>query len=689
MTILAFRRLAALSRFSYTPPEVVAPRDRRSVLHSASYALCGSPSSGCLPNEIASERPRGRSPQLGRISRALSLLRGAYTARHLAGIFRDAYARRGEVMQKIFLTALIALALAACGSSGGTDNPPAPPAPVAPPPPPPEPTFEERLADLAAFDPNPCRAETPGFEALGGWLKNDGRELGNSRVWIGDYGTLDLAHTPQTHGARVWATFTDCAVRSSESQYHDYDADGVATLGPYYRALSEHGEDLISSISGSPNYEDIPLPEPGEWGPNWNNVGILGRRHDGTHEGQRALIVQAAGNDNRVRTTNLQKPEFQLALQHTDIALWIIVGGYLGEGTSRTPAAASNVCGAADPLCLFAPFSYNGRSGTSIATPQVAAALDTVWAVWPDMDILDLRNLAFDCAENMSARDGDTSTERTFSYSNGREFTSTTNSTWGHGILSMTCLFTPNGGLQNPVTGNAISGGISGPVAGPVTSASITGVDYTGRDFGYGFVRPVARENWALQALARSAPVSASNARSRDPALHHGSSAFAATSWGIGDLRVNLTAAAPRGGGGKALGLAAQGQFAVLTVRTGIAIQPDGVGSLTGSRAFRAPASVSAALTLEYGHLITSGLSAHVQADHWRTVATRGRSLWEGAELRESRFTAGLVRRFGRHEISLQGIWRSGLSGSLDVDDRAWPVAPRVERGVWLTWNLR
>ena len=102
----------------------------------------------------------------------------------------------------------------------------------------------------------------------------------------------------------------------------------------------------------------------------------------------------------------------------------------------------------------------------------------------------------------MPAREGDTSTERTFSYSNGREFTSTTNTTWGHGILSLTCLFTPNGGLQNPTTGEAISGGIYGPLAGPVTAASITGIDYTGRDFGHGFARPVAKENFALAATA-------------------------------------------------------------------------------------------------------------------------------------------------------------------------------------------
>ena len=504
---------------------------------------------------------------------------------------------------KAVILATTAALLAGCGSSGGTDNPPAPPAPVAPPPPPPEPTFEERLADLAAFDPNPCRAETPGFEALGGWLANDGRELGESRVWIGDYGTLDLAHTPETHGAGVWATFTDCAVRSTESQYHDYDADGDETVGPYYEVLSEHGQDLISSVSGAPDYEDIPFPEPAEWGLDWNRLGQLGRRHDGTNEGQRALIVQGAGNDSRVRTTNLQTPEFQLALQHTDIALWIIVGGYVGAGTSRTPAASSSICGAADPLCLFAPWSHRSRSGTSHATPQVSAALDTVWAVWPDMDILDLRNLAFDCAENMPAREGDTSTDRTFSYSNGREFTSTTNTTWGHGILSLTCLFTPNGGLQNPTTGEAISGGIYGPLAGPVTGASITGIDYTGRDFGHGFARPVARENFALAATAN---LRASGVIASANGLGYAPGAFSGRLAQSGRFVVDLTAA------GNAIGVVSGWRIGGLTIRGGLAAQPEGAGSLTGSRAFRAPASVSAAVTAAYGKTLAFGFSTHV-----------------------------------------------------------------------------
>ena len=581
-----------------------------------------------------------------------------------------------------FILIFFTLAIAACGSSGGTNNPPAPPAPVAPPPPPPEPTFEERLADLAAHDPNSCRARTPGFEALGGWLKNDGRELTKSRVWVGDSGELT---DESSHGAGVWATFTDCAVRSTEDQYAPSEIRNgylTSTVGEKSR---EDGRDLIVSQSSAAPYRDIELPEPDftayDRNPFW---------HGDRADGQRILDISSAGNDAGKRTSELQSAYFQAALARHDTALRIIVGGYGGEGEEREPASGSSICGAADPLCLFAPWQGSRGVGTSQATPQVSAALDTVWAVWPDMDILDLRNLAFDCAENMDAREGDTSTERTYSYSNGRSFTSTTNSTWGHGILSMTCLFTPNGGLQNPVTGNAISGGIFGPLAGPVTGASITGVDYTGRDFGYGFARPVARENFALASLALGGrsnlrPVQAST---RSHGVGYAQGAYGGRLWQSGALSVDLTAAGASGGfGGGAIGAAVGWESRGWTIRGGIATQPEAVGSLTGSRAFRAPSTVSAAVTAAYAKPLPHGFSMHVQADHWRTVATHGRSLWESAELAESRLGASVVKRAGPHEFSIQAVWQSGLSGSLGVDGRVWPVAGVRERGVWLTWR--
>ena len=78
-----------------------------------------------------------------------------------------------------------------------------------------------------------------------------------------------------------------------------------------------------------------------------------------------------------------------------------------------------------------------------------------------------------------------------------------------------------------------------------------------------------------------------------------------------------------------------------------LAAQPEGVGSLTGSRAFRAPSTLSEAITAAYGRALPHGFSAHGQADYWGTLVTRGRSLWQSAQLSESRFSAALVKRFG------------------------------------------
>ena len=155
-------------------------------------------------------------------------------------------------------------------------------------------------------------------------------------------------------------------------------------------------------------------------------------------------------------------------------------------------------------------------------------------------------------------------------------------------------------------------------------------------------------------------------------------------SWGAGaagpTLTANLTVA------GNALGLTAEWRTRGLTIRGGVAVQPEGVGSLSGSRAFRAPSTASVSVTVAYGRTLGAGLAAHVQVDHWRTLATHGRSLWQDARLSESRISAALVKRVGMHEFALQGAWGSGLSGSLDVSGRSWGVTPQRETGLWLTW---
>ena len=299
------------------------------------------------------------------------------------------------------------------------------------------------------------------------------------------------------------------------------------------------------------------------------------------------------------------------------------------------------------------------------------------------MDILDLRNLAFDCAKNMPAGDGETITEYTFSYTNGRKFTSKTTPAWGHGMFDLECMFTPNGGLQDPTTGEAMAGGIIGPMNGAIVSAFLTGQDYTGRDFGYGFARPVARENFALLANANL---------SNDAGAAVNGTLLANRS---GSVRLDLTAAGNAMGASASLATRTLGGGALI-LRTGLVMQPEGAGSLEGSRSFRAPSTLSTAISVVWGAGVPvttaftgSDLSFHIQADHWRTVAAVGRSMWQDAQLRESRLSASLVKRIGKHEISLVGQWQSGLDGALQVNGREWAVDGAGNSGVQFVWRMK
>ena len=562
------------------------------------------------------------------------------------------------------------------------------PAAPAPDPDPTTPTgWIEHYADMDTGDGSGCRAGTPGFSALAGWIGANDAEMPSgwrdgSRVWI-----WDNRNRASMHGEEVESTFNDCAMRERKRFVNVSDEDTPLD------AIKDDGADQKLLISRSGNtFEPLHEEDKGvEWGKHLNSAAA------GTPN---IMLVLALGNGDGEPTSLTQRstvyqysPGLIEAVKPENVgqARWIVVGGY----TEDRPSAGSSLCGGAEALCLFAPWSEGGNSGTSIATPQVSAALDTVWAVWPVMSTLDLRNLAFDCAENRGAADN----ARSYSYSSGRSFTSNTNSTWGHGILSLECLFTANGGLEDPATGAAISGGIYGPLAGVVAGASITGVDYTGRDFSYGFARPVARENPALASLTNAGRanlrplLSISGLR----AYAYGAGSVSGRLLERGALRVDLTAsAAGRGIGGAAIGMRVAWQAGGFTFAAGVAAQPEGVGSLTGSRAFRAPSTVSAAVTGAYAKAFPYGFSVHVQANHWRTVATRGRSLWQSAQLAESRLGASLMKRFGgqdpsgragKHELALQAFWQSGLAGSVNAGERSWAVGGIREAGAWLTWR--
>ena len=100
----------------------------------------------------------------------------------------------------------------------------------------------------------------------------------------------------------------------------------------FVEARTNDGKDAIESYSLAPPWQDIPFPAPSR----------LPDLLDGEREGQRILRIEALGNDNGRRAAHLQAPSFQAALLETNKALWLVVGGYVGEGEDRAPAKDVN-----------------------------------------------------------------------------------------------------------------------------------------------------------------------------------------------------------------------------------------------------------------------------------------------------------------------------------------------------------
>ena len=142
-------------------------------------------------------------------------------------------------------------------------------------------------------------------------------------------------------------------------------------------------------------------------------------------------------------------------------------GNSVASGSSNCGSELMNICLGSDYSV-----SVDGRSGSlrgnSFAAPNVAGGLVTVAALFPEVDIQRLDDLAFECAEDLGVPGVD--------------------AIYGHGRFSLMCMITPEGVIRLPDGYSPLKkGGISIPM-GSVTGLSVssmTDVDSYGRSFTY------------------------------------------------------------------------------------------------------------------------------------------------------------------------------------------------------------
>ena len=545
---------------------------------------------------------------------------------------------------------------------------------------------------------NDCQRQTEGFEEFGGWLAQRGyyHNVTDSRVWRYTSDDNDLS-------VGTLRTFSDCTdnrrtlttdiladdllIEPLEFEDLPVSEDArvvllditVPAIGDHNTGARHEDPDYVWSNAGSgwyPTYTKdgtgakfLHVQPLGDWGygshSDWQSQ-LAEWDRDGSDMSAWTDIAQQYGW--RLPSIQEQTGEGLRMLINGETSLWLLVGGYTGSGATRSIHPNSAVCGAAKELCLFAPWMYRytddeGQAqtaeGTAVAAAQVAAALDNVLVLWPDYDLLALRDLVLGCAEDLGDKGADVM--------------------WGHGVLSFNCLFTPQSDLRDPRTGAILSGGIFGPLAGPYGGAedapslagvSISGVDRTGRSFAYPLMRWSYRENDALLAATAvpnnsdeipSWELGGFRARSRSATvLQEGS--FSARIAASGDA---LGAVALWRAGGF---LARSGLW---TFRGGLALQPEGAGSLTGTGVFRPPSTLSSAFSAAFQHNFTPTLSLHVQGQYWMTLSTGTRSLWADAQLAEFRASASLHYQLGRARAILQAQYGGGLRGRLEVAERS------------------
>ena len=554
---------------------------------------------------------------------------------------------------------------------------------------------------------NECQRQTPGFEEFGGWLAEQGNYLNatDSRVW---------RHMTDGHDSNVptLRAFTDCTEdsrRLTTNILADTTLDEPAefanlpigvddrivllditipSVGAHTNGARHEDPEHVWSDAGSGWYPTftrngsgakfLHLQPLGDWG--YNNA-----------SGWRSQLSEweAAGSDMSAWTDTAREYGWRLpsiqertgeglrVLANTDTSLWLLVGGYTGSGSSRRIHPNSAVCGEAKHLCLFAPWEYQYTdaegviqvaAGTAVAAAQVAAALDNVLLLWPDYDLLELRDLVLGCAEDLGDEGPD--------------------AMWGRGVLSFNCLFTAQGDLRDPRTNTLLSGGIYGPMqflggrsalARSPTGVNLPGIDRTGREFAYPVLRWSHYENHALLVASGIA------GDGHITALSHARPGHDAGLLQAGPFSARIAAA------GDAVGAVAQwraGGFltdsGLWTLRGGLALQQEGAGSLRGERVFRAPATLSSTFSIAFQHNFTAGLSLHFQGNYWLTLDTKPRSLWAGAQLSEFRASAAFAYQSPRFKAVLQAQYGGGLGGRLDVAGRTIRLTPNSARNLSL-----
>ena len=604
-------------------------------------------------------------------------------------------------------------------------------------------TFTLRLNALAAVDPAPivfrqaerkmpdtgvpmpppppswysndCQRQSPGFEEFGGWLAQEGHyhNVSDSRVWRhASAGSESNAATLRTFsdctdGRRTWTV--DIAIDESSDTPPEF-ADlpvgedvRIVLLDTVVPAIGEHAQgarhadpahlwrDVETGLY--PAYTEdgtggrfLHVQPLGDWGygssSNWQSQ-LDEWSRNGSDMSAWTDMAEAYGW--RLPSIQERTCEGMRMLTDSETSLWLLVGGYTGTGAARSIHPDSAVCGDAMELCLFAPWSYDyedsrgvaqSAAGTAVAAAQVAAALDNVLLLWPDYDLVDLRDLVLDCAVDMGEEGPD--------------------AMWGRGVLSFSCLFTPQGGLRDPRTGDVLSGGIQGPVAGYYGRAgnapyllgqSIRGIDRTGRDFAYPLMQWSHRENHAL--LAATADRDGSYGFSPMELGGRGLTGRSA------QVLANRGFSARISASGNAFGAAAVwrrngllGPSGLWTFRGGLAVQQEGAGPLVGTGVFRAPSTLSSAFSIEFQHSLTSRLFLDVRGQYWMTLNNESRSLWAGTQLSELRASASLSLQLGRARTVLKAQYGGGLRGRLDVAGKSIDLMRRSARQLSLRLHV-